>query len=309
MLHRVIGLGSLLLACLAGCAHHGHRGCGCHKHGYSPGDSANLNAECGEGGLCTCAVPPHPGDQHCRRHCRKHKRQRAVQRMATAFRRSSPHWLSGPRADECECGCCGDEMYPGAQMTDSAMMWEQNMYAQPAWESQQFCGCDSCATSMTNDWSAGNWTYDSVDQSSGSCGCGEQYPASSLMHIPNDNGLYEYPAESAPMSMPSHDQSRDELRTFPPSSSHGDPATPSQGSPEPAPIAPSSRNSVPMPQDMTPMEFPENVPNGFDPADERAPAPDRILDPVSYEIPRLPPIPERANSSVKRIGPHQVRPI
>ena len=235
-----------------------------------------------------------------------------MQRMATAFRRSSPHWLSGLRSDRCECGCCGDETYPGAQMTDPAMMWEQNMYAQPAWESQQFCGCDSCATSMTNDWSAGNWNYDSVDQSSGGCGCGEQYPTDSLMHIPNDNGLYEYSAESPPMSMPSHDQSSDEPRTFPPSSSHGHPGTPSvpsHGNPEPAPIAPSSRNAVPMPQDMTPMEFPENVPNGFDPADEGAPAADRILDPVSYEIPRLPPIPERANSSAKRIGPQQVRPI
>lgn len=69
-----------------------------------------------------------------------------------------------------------------------------------------------------------------------------------------------------------------------------------------------------MPQDMTPMdppmEFPESAPGGFEPLEnDAAPAADNALNPVHYELPRLPPIPERAHTSGKRTAPHQVRPI
>ena len=58
------------------------------------------------------------------------------------------------------------------------------------------------------------------------------------------------------------------------------------------------------------MEFPNKTPGEFDPLQEEgAPAAEKVLDPVSFEIPRLPPLPERAHSSVKRGGSQQVELI
>ena len=58
------------------------------------------------------------------------------------------------------------------------------------------------------------------------------------------------------------------------------------------------------------MEFPRKAPGEFDPLQEEgAPAAEQVLDPVSFEVPRLPPIPERAHSSLKRGRSQQVQQI
>ena len=119
------------------------------------------------------------------------------------------------------------------------------------------------------------------------------------------------------MGFPTDDQTNNVPRAFPPSSRDATPPTlgsQNSDSATPIPVPELHREAVPMPQDMTPMdspmEFPKNSPDGFDPLEkDAAPAADNILDPVNYELPRLPPIPERDYMSGKHKVPQQVRPI
>lgn len=79
---------------------------------------------------------------------------------------------------------------------------------------------------------------------------------------------------------------------------------------KPAPMPPDNgdKDSVPMPmpQDLTPMDLDSDTPKDklFDPlSEEAAPKADSPLDPVSYEVPLLPPlpIPDHASSG-KRVA-------
>ena len=322
MFHRVIGLSSVLLVCLAGCSLCSHQGSGCCQHGHQHGNSGNLHAACGAGPACTCAAPLYPGDQNCHQNCQKHHRQQPMQRMATAFRRSTSKWMSGQHASGCACGSCGYESY-------QPMMWDQNGCGQPVCGIPQTCGigqacggCDSCAPLMTGGWSAGGSSvnggvYAAADQGAIGCGCGPQHSTSGSMYIPEGNGQYEYSAEAPMMSVPANDQSQAGPRSFPPTRQYEAPATPgtlNDSVAKPLPIPPAEESPAPMPQDLTPMdppmEFPKNTPGEFDPLQEEgAPAAEKVLDPVSFEIPRLPPLPERAHSSVKRGGSQQVELI
>ena len=317
MFHRVIGLSSVLLGCLVGCSHHGHRDSGCCHHGHHHGDSGNLNAVCGDGEACTCSAPLYPGDHDCHGKCRKHDRQKPMQRMATAFRRSSSRWISSRHTSGCECESCNCDPY-----ISQPMMWEQHAVAQPVWGVPQTCGCDSCAISMTDGWTDGGVPitggyYAATDPGSSACGCGEQNFTDGSMHIPEGNGPYEYSVESPMMTIPDGNPGNAVQRSFPPSPSLQAPGTPgslNNDIAKPLPIPPADQGAVPMPQDMTPMdppmEFPGNAAGEFNPpGGEGAPPADKVLDPVSFEVPRLPPIPERANSSGKRAGPQEVRPI
>jgi hypothetical protein len=316
MFHRVLGLSSILLVCLAGCSLRGHRDCGCHQHGRPLRHAANLNNTCGPEEVCTCTAPLYPGDQQCHRNCRKHRRQRPMRRMATAFRRNSPQWLSGFGACECE-SCCDQSCMPGPTMCG------QSGYIQSSWGTQQACGCDSCATSMTDGWfpgaeTSGEWHQNSADQHGPGCGCGESYYGGDSGNFPADQGMHEYSVEAPAMNIPPQEHNNTGPRSFPPSTPHGAPGP--HGSPgdhgmERAPIAPSNRDSVPMPHDMTPMDppmvLPGSSPDVFEPLPEDdAPAADKTLDPVSYEIPRLPPIPDRAHySTVRRVEAKNFRPM
>lgn len=312
MFHRVAGPGLLIFLCLTGCCLSGHQDCRCHQHGHEHRHSGNLNAVCGEPEACTCTTPLYSGDRNYYRNCRKHNRQRPMHRIATAFRRSSPQWMSGPHTSGCECGSSGCEMN-----IDQPEMWEQNAHFQPAWGDQQTCGCDSCATSVTDSWSTGGWYSESPEQGFSGCGCGEQHSPYGSMSVPEENGQFQYSAEGPDMGFPTDDQTNNVPRAFPPSSRDATPPTlgsQNSDSATPIPVPELHREAVPMPQDMTPMdspmEFPKNSPDGFDPLEkDAAPAADNILDPVNYELPRLPPIPERDYMSGKHKVPQQVRPI
>ncbi|MCA9011388.1 MAG: hypothetical protein KDB01_16665 [Planctomycetaceae bacterium] len=181
------------------------------------------------------------------------------------------------------------------------------MYAPPAYVTPS-CGCDACAASMTDGWFPGAMEYGAIDQGIPGCGCGEQVFASCSCGSP-DHGLYEHSVESPVMPIPGYPPGNAEPRAFPPSNPKpgADTGNRNLDTPKQAPNAPANREALPMPQDMTPMEvpmeFPENAPERFEPIEEGAPPANNILDPVSYEIPRLPPIPVRAHSSTKRSSP------
>jgi len=160
---------------------------------------------------------------------------------------------------------------------------------------------------MTDSWSSGSWYPEAAEQGFSGCGCGEQHSVHGSMSVPEEIGQFQYSAEGLPMGSPTENQTNNVPRAFPPFSPDAAPTTPGQ-----APRV--QREAVPMPQDMTPMDppmvFPENAPGGFDPLEkDAAPAADNALDPVSYELPRLPPIPERDHRSGKYKAPQQVRPI
>ena len=312
MFHRVAGLGLLTLMCLAGCSLRGHHDCHCRHHGQEHRHSKNLNSSCGEADACTCTAPLYPGDLNQSGNCPKHKRQRRMHRMATAFRRTTPKMMFGPQSAEFECGISGcDTCFSQPEM------WGQNTYMQPVWGNQQTCGCDSCGMSMTDSWSSGGWYPETAEQGFSGCGCGEQHSVHGTMSVPEEMGQFQYSAEGPAMGSPADYQINNTPRAFPPVSPEAAPSTP--GSPNVDSAAPGAvprghRDTVPMPQDMTPMdppmEFPKNAPEGFDPLqEEAAPAADNVLDPVSYELPRLPPIPERDYRSGKHRVPQQVRPI
>jgi hypothetical protein len=137
------------------------------------------------------------------------------------------------------------------------------------------------------------------------------------MYIPEGNGQYESSTEAPMISVPVNDQSNTVPRSFPPTRQYEVPATSgtlNDSVAKPLPIPPAEESPAPIPQDLTPvdppMEFPQNTPGEFDPLEEEgAPAAKKVLDAVSFEIPRLPPIPERAHSSVKRGGSQQVELI
>jgi hypothetical protein len=317
MFHRVIGLSSLLILCLTGCSLRGHRECSCHQHMQPGRHASNRNATIRDDGSCSCTAPLYPGDQHCHQNCNKHKhknkRQRPMQRMASAVRRSSQEWLSGLREDPCACGCEGQDGCFYEPCTDANAMWAPGMYGQPAYETQS-CGCDACATSMTNDWFPGTMEYGAIGPGIPGCGCGEQVVAGCSTCGSSEHEMYEHSVESPVMPIPGHLPGNAGPRAFPPSNPQPghDSKNKDLDKPEQAPNVPGNGVAVPMPQDMTPMElpmeFPENAPERFEPLEEGAPAATNILEPISYEIPRLPPIPVRAHSSTKRSSPQVVKP-
>lgn len=287
MFHRVIGLSSVLLVCLAGCSLCSHQDSGCCQHGHQQGN------------------------------CQKQSQQPPMQRLATAFRRSSSKLMSSQHASGCACGSCGYESYHS-----QPMMWEQNGCCPPVCGVEQACGCDSCVPSMTSDWSAdgspvNGGFYPAAEQGSTGCDCGQQHSTNGSMYFPEGNVSYEYSSEAPMMNVPANAQGHTDPRSFPPTRSYEAPATPgflNDNVAKPLPIPPAEAGPAPIPQDLTPMDppmaFPENTPEKFDPLlQEGAPAAENVLDPVSFEIPRLPPIPERDHSSAKRGGPQPVRPI
>jgi len=329
MFHRVIGLSSLLLVCLAGCSLCSHQGSGCCQHQHQHGNLQSFNAACAEGSACTCAVPLYPGDQNCKGNCRKHSQQRPMQRIATAFRRSSSKWMSGPHASGCSCGSRGHESY-----VSQPMMWEQNSCGQTVCGVQQVCGVlpvcgvepswggDSWAPTMTGGWSEGGFPasgefYATAGQGSTGCNCGQQHSTNGSMYIPEGNGAYEYSGEAPMMNVPADIHGNTVPRSFPPSHPFEAPVapySPNDHVANPLPIPPADESPASKPQDFTPMdppmEFPKNTPDSFDPLQEEgAPEAEKVLDPVNFEIPRLPPIPEKNRSSVKRSGFQQVEPI
>ena len=317
MLHRLIGLSSVLLVGLAGCSLCSHQGSGCCQHGQQQGNSWSLNAACGVGPSGTCAAPLYPGDQNAHGNCQKHSQQPPMQRLATAFRRKSSQWMSGQHAGGCPCGSCGFESYQS-----QPMMWEQAGCGESMCGMEQGYGCDSCAPLLTSGWSPGGSSvsggfYETADHGPTGCSCGEQHSTNESMYIQEGHGPYEHATEAPMMNVPENVQSNAVPRSFPPIHPHVAPATPdplNDNVAKPLPIPPAAKGPEPMPQDLTPMdppmEFPKNTPDAFDPLhEEGAPAAEKVLDPVSFEIPRLPAIPERTQSSVKRGTSNQVQRI
>ena len=159
--------------------------------------------------------------------------------------------------------------------------------------------------------------YETADQDPSGCGCGEQFSANDSSYLQGENAPYEYSAEAPAMNSSAFDEGGNDPRTFyatPQNGTSATPGAPTSGAAKPLPAAPPNRAGVPMPQDMTPMdppmEFPKNSPGEFDPLDEKsAPAAEKVLDPVSFDLPRLPAIPLRSHSSVKRTVPRPVQPL
>jgi len=326
MFHRLLGLGLLLLVCFTGCSLRDHRGCNCQHHGRMHRQSANPNTIYNPHDECTCPAPLYPGDQQCQGNCRKHKRQRPLRRTTAALRRNSKHWLTGLSGSGSDGGCCSDEccidgQMAGPQMMGQPVMYAQNGCVQPAWGTQQSCCCDSCSMSVSNGWfedgvTSEAWFNDSASSNSSGCGCGESQADSGPVYMPEQSEAYEYSADSPAMNIPVPDHTSHGPRSFPPTSPHS--FSSPNGSPgnhnmESAPTAPTDQRTVPMPQDMTPIDpmvLPRTNPNGFDPTEDAAPPADRAVDPISYELPRLPPIPERVHySTFRRLEAQHFRPI
>jgi len=313
MFNRVLVLTCLFTAGLVGCSMNRHHGCGCGEHGLV----GNVPNSRGRSNGCSCTPPLFPGDQGCQANCQQHSRQRPLKQMATKFRRSAPSWLKAPQRNNGSCGSCGaascgvSQCGCGSFLTDQ-VMYPQTVCGQPVCNTGAACGCDSCASAMTSNWQI-DGTFNSgaysAMSSPSSCGCGEPFTADATTF--SSGGGWEYGNLENSPSMNGHGSSSQggDARSFAPSGPHVLPIPPGSHS-KPAPMPPNDGDSVPMPipmpQDMTPMDSNSLSPKDglFDPlSEEGAPAAENPLDPVSYDVPLLPPLPvPDRSSSGKRVA-------
>jgi len=167
---------------------------------------------------------------------------------------------------------------------------------------------------MTSNWQIDgtfNSGANSAMSSPSGCGCGEHGTPNATTFSPGGGWEYYNPDNSPLMNGHSNPSQGGDARTFAPSGPHVLPI-PSGSNSKPAPMPPSDGDSVPMPmpmpmpQDMTPMDSNSLSPKDglFDPlSEEGAPAAENPLDPVSYDVPLLPPLPvPDRSSSGKRVA-------
>jgi len=163
---------------------------------------------------------------------------------------------------------------------------------------------------MMSNWQIdGTFSSDAYSAMPGpsSCGCGE-HVAPDTMPLSSD-GSWEYssPNNSPLMDGQINQPQGGDARTFAPSGPHVLPLPPDSSS-KPAPLPPADTEPapMPMPQDLTPVDSDSASPKNplFDPLyEEGAPAAESPLDPASYEIPLLPPLPVPDHaSSGKRVA-------
>ena len=315
MFNRVLVLTCLFTAGLVGCSMNRHHGCGCGEHGLI----GNVHNSSGGSNGCSCTPPLFPGDQGCQENCQQHTRQRPLKQMATRFRRSAPSWFGGSHGNNCGCGACGAASCGGSQCASGSFVADQGMHpqtvcSQPVRRTGADCGCDSCSAAMTSNWQIDgtfNSGANSAMSSPSGCGCGEHGTPNATTFSPGGGWEYYNPDNSPLMNGHSNPSQGGDARTFAPSGPHVLPI-PSGSNSKPAPMPPSDGDSVPMPmpmpmpQDMTPMDSNSLSPKDglFDPlSEEGAPAAENPLDPVSYDVPLLPPLPvPDRSSSGKRVA-------
>ena len=317
MFNRVLVMSGLLTAGLVGCSLNRHHECGCGEHGRV----RNVVRHHAESNACTCTPPLFPGDQGCQSNCRQHARQRPLSRMATRFRRSAPSWFRGPHGHNCDCGACGTASYCESQFPDvlfvpGAGMCPQTVCSQPGWDAGGTCGCDSCSSAMMSNWQIdATFSSDAYSAMPGpsSCGCGEHVAPDTTPFSADGSWEYSHPHNSPLMDGQINQPPGGDARTFAPSGPHVLPLPPDSSStpapipladPEPAPMP--MPMPMPMPQDLTPPDSDSASPKNplFDPlSEEGAPAAESPLDPASYELPLLPPLPVPDHaSSGKRVA-------
>ena len=314
MFNRVLVLTCLFTVGLAGCSMNRHHGCGCGEHGFV----GNAPSGCGGPTSCSCTPPLFPGDQGSQGNCQQRTRQRPLQQMATKFRRSAPSWFGGSHGNSCSCGSCGTascgiSRFPSCSSITGQCMSPQTVCSQPVLNSGTACGCDSCSSAMTSNWQVdatfNSGAYSAMSSPSG-CACGDRVAPNATTFSSGGGWEYYNPDNSPLMNGQGNRSQGGDARMFAPSSPHILPIPPDFNS-DPAPMPPNHGDSVPMPmpmpmpQDMTPLGpdlTPKDAP--FDPlSEERAPAAGRPLDPVSYEVPLLPPLPVPDHvSSGKRVA-------
>ena len=321
MFNRVLVFTSLLTAGLVGCSLNAHHGCGCCEHGVV----RNVSRSFGEFNACTCTPPLFPGDQGCYVNCRQHGRQRPLKQLATKVRRSAPSVFGGAYSNNCDSVFCGTGSCEisqfGCNSYDSGQgMCQQTVCSQPVWTPEGDCGCDSCSSGVPSTWQIvstyNSGVYPSTTGSTG-CSCGEQTEPYATSY-PVGGGLEYYTPDNSP-PMDGHgnpyrnpSQSVNGQR-FAPSGPQVLPVPPETRS-KPAPMPPNDTDAVPMPmpmpmpmpQDMTPMDSDSLSPKDslFDPlSEDGAPAAESPVEPISYEIPLLPPLPVPDHqSSEKRVA-------
>jgi hypothetical protein len=313
MFNRVLVLTSLFTAGLVGCSLHRHHDCGCGEHGRVQ----NVVGHRGESTVCSCTPPLFPGDQGCHGNCPQHARQRPLRQLATKFRRSAPSWFRGPHGDNCGCGACGtvscgESLCADGTFVSGAGMYPQSVCSQPVWDTEGTCGCDSCSLAMTANWQIdGTFSSGAYSATAGpsGCGCGEHFTPHPTTSSSGESWEYSNPDNSPLMDGHVKPSESGDARTFAPSGPHGLPIPPDSSS-KPAPMPPADSEPVPMPmpmpQDMTPMDSDSASPKDtlFEPlSEEGAPAAESPVDPMSYEVPLLPPlpIPDHASSG-KRVA-------
>lgn len=311
MFNRVLILSCLFTASLVGCSLNRHHGCGCGEHGLA----GNAPGNCGGPNACSCTPPLFPGDQGCQGNCQQHARPRPLKQMATKFRRSTPSWFKGQQGNNCSCGSCGAPLYGESQLAYGSFVADQGLYpqavcSQPVWNTGAGCGCDSCSSAMTSNWqvdgTSNSGAYSGMSSPS-SCGCGEHVTPDAATFSSGGGWEYYNPDNAPLMNGHGNPSQGGDARTFAPSGPHALPIPPGSNS-KPAPMPPSNGDSVPMPmpQDMTPMDPNLLSPKDglFDPlSEEGAPAAEGALDPVSYDVPLLPPLPVPDHaSSGKRVA-------
>ncbi len=298
MFNRLLVLTCLLTAGLVGCSMNRHHGCGCGEHGLI----GNSPVNCGGSNVCSCTPPLFPGDQGCQANCNQHSRQRPLKQMATKFRNSASSVFAGPHRNDCGIGSCGavfcnESQCASGWFTADQSMNPQAVCSQPAWNSGAACGCDSCSLAMTSNWQI-DGTFDSGAYSAmpspSGCGCGEQVSSGSTF---SSGGGWEGAGLQHSPSMNNaviHSQGS-EARTFAPSGPHIMPVPPdSSVKPAPMPPSPNDPLPMPMPQDMTPTDPDLSSPKTelFDPlSPEGSPQAEIPLEPISFEVPLLPPLP------------------
>ena len=306
MFNRILVLTGLFTAGLVGCSLNRHHGCGCGEHSLV----GNVSSSCGSN-ACSCTPPLFPGDQGCQGNCQQHARQRPLKQIATKFRRSTPSWFRGRHANNCGCGSCGATSCGVPQYAAGSFGADHCMCGQPTSNTGTTCGCDSCSSGITSNWQIDGTSdlYPAMSMSS-DCGCGEHVTADASTFSTGGGWEYYNPDNSPLMNGHGNPSQGGDARTFAPSGPHALPVPPSSNS-KPAPMPPNHGDSVPMPmpmpmpQDMTPMGPGLPPKDGlFDPlSEESAPAADNPLDPVSYDVPLLPPLPVPDHaSSGKRVA-------
>ena len=269
--HRMVSLCIPLIFCASGCHFCHHFGHGCHRcQQHDPG--------CG-GDVCGCPATRCNDDGiQCQR-CGKRRHLRPMQRLAAGVHQGSPDWFSPPSAYSCggpDCGGC-DDCRDG--FYGESVAWQQG-YGSPS----SFAG-DPMAMPMTDGWSYAGEPYAGEPTTQGGCGCNQSGNTGQAIYLQGDNGGYYGPgaeSEWPPANVRPQTEAPRPSRSFPPAEQQ------SQDLP---------------PQDMTPVgpmpdplpDLPQNAPSEFEPLGEKraAPSPSPVIDPTSYQLPRMPPIPER----------------
>ncbi len=299
--HQMVSLCILFFVCAPGC----HL---CHHFGHGCNRCEQRSSGCGED-ACTCAAPLCQSDGiQCQR-CHKHRHLGPMQRLAAKVHRASPNCLRARSACSCGGGCGSDCVSGGATGGCGCGFCGESVVWQQGYVSPSCFACDPMTMPMTD-----GWYSPGASISQGGCGCGESGFSGEEMYSPaNVPGIAGTATNVRPQgAVPSPP------RMFPPadqqiqdSTQVQEDKTPPRNEERDAPAMlkePLLDNEHFSPaQDVTPGEpvpaplpdLPRNAPVEFDPLGENgaAPNPSPVVDPTSYQLPRLPPIPERRHGT------------